>query len=88
MTLASSGLIAFASVLCGPSSCAEVAAFARAKECVFRCFLKLKHAMPSHDTFSEVIRVIDPKALDAVLGEVLADVAALLQGGDVIATRG
>lgn len=76
-------VIAFVSVLCGSSSCAEMAAFGRAKEHLFRDFLKLKHAIPSHDTFSDVFRMIDPKALDAAFGKVLADVAALLKDGDV-----
>ena len=81
-------VIAFVSVLCGSSSCAEMAAFGRAKESLFRDFLRLKHAIPSHDTFSEVFRMIDPKALDAAFGKVLADVAALLKDGDVIAIDG
>jgi len=81
-------VIAFVSVLCGAASCAEMAAFGRAKESIFRGFLKLKHAVPSHDTFSAVFRMIDPKALDAAFGQVLADVAALLREGDVIAIDG
>ncbi|WP_288960907.1 ISAs1 family transposase [uncultured Sulfitobacter sp.] len=81
-------VIAFVSVLCGATSCADMAAFGRAKESVFRDFLKLKHAVPSHDTFSAVFRMIDPKALDAAFGRVLADVAALLRDGDVIAVDG
>ena len=47
-------VIAFVSVLCGATSCADMAAFGRAKESVFRGFLKLKHAVPSHDTFSGI----------------------------------
>ena len=81
-------MIAFVAVLCGSTSCAEMSAFGRAKESLFRDFLKLKHAIPSHDTFSEVFRMIDPKALDAAFGKVLADVAALLREGDVIAIDG
>jgi len=81
-------VIAFVSVLCGSVSCAEMAAFGRAKESFFRDFLKLKHAIPSHDTFSEVFRMIDPRALDAAFGKVLAEVAALLREGDVIAIDG
>lgn len=81
-------VIAFVSVLCGSSSCAEMAAFGRAKEHIFKDFLKLKHAIPSHDTFTDVFRMIDPKALDAAFGKVLADVAALLKDGDVIAIDG
>lgn len=81
-------VIAFVSVLCGATSCAEMAAFGRAKESVFRGFLKLKHAIPSHDTFSSVFRMIDPKALDAAFGRVLAHITALLCTGDVIAIDG
>jgi predicted transposase YbfD/YdcC len=81
-------VIAFVSVLCGATSCAEMSAFGRAKENVFRSFLKLKHAIPSHDTFSLVLGMIDPKALDAAFGQVLADVSALLREGDVIAIDG
>jgi predicted transposase YbfD/YdcC len=65
-----------------------MAAFGRAKESVFRDFLKLKHAIPSHDTFSTVLGMIDPKALDAAFGRVLAEVTALLREGDVVATCG
>ena len=81
-------VIAFISVLCGATSCAEMAAFGRAKESFFRGFLKLKHAIPSHDTFSTVFHMIDPKALDAAFDKVLADVAALLRDDDVIAIDG
>jgi predicted transposase YbfD/YdcC len=48
----------------------------------------LKHAIPSHDTFSTVFRMIDPKAVAAAFGRVLGDVAALLQEGDVVAIDG
>jgi hypothetical protein len=56
-------VVGFVAVLCGATSCAEMADFGRAKEHVFRGFLKLKHSIPSHDTFSTVFRMIDPKAL-------------------------
>ena len=58
-------VIAFVAVLCGATGCAGMAMFGRAKESLFRDFLKLKHAIPSHDTFSTVFRMIDPKALSA-----------------------
>ena len=44
-------VVAFVAVLCGATSCAEMAAFGRSKERVFKDFLKLKHSIPSHDTF-------------------------------------
>ena len=81
-------VVAFVAVLCGATSCADMAAFGRAKERVFRDFLKLRHAIPSHDTFSAVFRMIDPKALDAAFGRVLAEIMARLAEGDVIAIDG
>ena len=81
-------VVGFVAVLCGATSCAEMADFGRAKEHVFRGFLKLKHSIPSHDTFSTVFRMIDPKALDAAFGRVLAQIALLLGDGDVIALDG
>lgn len=81
-------VIAFVAVLCGATTCAGMATFGRAKERLFRDFLDLKHAIPSHDTFSTVFRMLDPKALDAAFGKVLAEVAALLHDGDVIAIDG
>ena len=81
-------VVGFVAVLCGATSCAEMADFGRAKEHVFRGFLKLKHSIPSHDTFSTVFRMIDPKALDAAFGRVLAQIAVLLGDGDVIAIDG
>ena len=81
-------VVAFVAVLCGATSCAEMAAFGRAKERVFRDFLRLRHAVPSHDTFSAVFRMLDPKALDAAFGRVLSEIAGLLGEGDVIAIDG
>lgn len=81
-------VVGFVAVLCGATNCAEMADFGRAKEHVFRDFLKLRHSIPSHDTFSTVFRMIDPKALDAAFGRVLAQIAVLLGDGDVIAIDG
>jgi predicted transposase YbfD/YdcC len=81
-------VVGFVAVLCGATSCAEMADFGRVKEHVFRDFLKLRHSSPSHDTFSTVFRMIDPKALDAAFGRVLAQIAVLLGDGDVIAIDG
>ena len=51
-------VVAFVAVLCGATSCADMAAFGRAKERVFRDFLKLRYAIPSHDTFSAVFKPV------------------------------
>ena len=79
---------AFVFVLRSATSCLEMSAFGRAKAHIFRDFLKLRHAIPSHDTFSTVFRMIDPKALDTSFGQVFADVEALLADGDVVAIDG
>ena len=81
-------VVAFVAVLCGATSCAEMSSFGRAKTHIFREFLKLRHAIPSHDTFSTVFRMIDPGALDAAFGQVFADVEALMADGDVVAVDG
>src|SRR5215510_2829764 len=77
-------LIAFLAVLCGAQHCSEMAAFGRAK----LNFLKLKHGIPSHDTFSTVFRMLDPKALDAAFGRLTATLVAALAKGGVIAIDG
>ena len=66
-------VMGFVAVLCFAINCAGMAALGRAKEPVFSGFLKLRHAIPSHDTFSTVFRMIDPKALGAAFGRVLAE---------------
>ncbi len=79
---------ALVAVLCGASNCAEMAEFGRAKEHVFRGFLKTKHSIPSQDTVFTLLRMIDPKALDAAFGRVMAQIAVLPGNGDVIAIDG
>lgn len=58
--------IALAAVLCGAESCADMALFGQAKEGALRQVLRLAHGVPSHDTFSRVFRLLDPKAFETV----------------------
>jgi predicted transposase YbfD/YdcC len=81
-------MIAFVAVLCGAQGCAEMAEFGRVKIKFFKRFLKLKHGVPSHDTFSTVFRMIDPKALDAAFGQITARLVTALAKGGVIAIDG
>jgi len=57
--------------------------FGRTKLKFFKRFLKLKHGVPSHDTFSTVLRIIDPKALDAAFGSLTATLLAAFADGGV-----
>jgi predicted transposase YbfD/YdcC len=81
-------LIAFLAVLCGAQHCSEMAEFGRAKLKFLKRFLKLRHGIASHDTFSTVLRMLDPKALDAAFGRLSATLVAALAKGGVIAVDG
>lgn len=56
--------IALAATLCGAESCSDMADFGRSKEGLLRLFLRLEHGIPSHDTFSRVLRALDPEAFE------------------------
>jgi predicted transposase YbfD/YdcC len=81
-------IIAFVAVLCGATGCCEMAEFGRTKIRFLKRFLTLKHGVPSHDTFSTVLRMIDPKALDAAFGSLTATLMKALADGGVIAIDG
>lgn len=65
-----------------------MAEFGREKIKLLKRFLKLKHGIPSHDTFSTVLRMLDPKALDAAFSRITAGLVAALAKGGVIAIDG
>ena len=81
-------IIAFLAVLCGATSCAEMAEFGRVKLKFLKRFLKLRNGIASHDTFSNVFRMLDPKALDAAFGGLTAKLVATLGDNGVIAIDG
>lgn len=81
-------IIAFLAVLCGAQHCSEMAAFGRSKVKFLKRFLKLRHGVPSHDTFSTVLRMLDPMALDAAFGSLTARLVSALAEGGVIAIDG
>ena len=81
-------IIAFIAVLCGAQGCSEMAEFGRGKLKFFKRFLKLRHGVPSHDTFSTVLRMLDPESLDAAFGQITARLVAALAKGGVIAIDG
>jgi predicted transposase YbfD/YdcC len=60
------GMILFVSLsatLCGAKSCVDIADFAAGRADELREIVDLPHGPPSHDTFSRVFRLLDPKAL-------------------------
>ena len=71
-------VVGFVAALCGTIIGAGIADFGWAKEHVSTGFLRHRPWVPLCDTDPTVFRMIDPKALDAAFGRVLASVAALL----------
>jgi predicted transposase YbfD/YdcC len=60
-------VIALAATLAGAQTCTEFEFFGQGREKLLRRFLELRCGIPSHDTFSNVLRALDPKGLEAVL---------------------
>lgn len=60
-------VIALAATLAGAKTCTEFEFFGKGREELLRQFLQLRYGIPSHDTFSNVFRALDPKGLEAVL---------------------
>jgi predicted transposase YbfD/YdcC len=80
--------IAFVSILCGCKTCVEIVEFAEAKKRFFAKILSLKHGIPSHDTFSSVFRILDPKALDEAFRKFMAAFGTALAERGIIAIDG
>jgi predicted transposase YbfD/YdcC len=57
--------VALAAVLCGATSCTDMALFAEGRLDLLRQFVPLGHGAPSHDTFSRVLGAVDPVAFQA-----------------------
>lgn len=58
-------MIALCTMLCGGEDCSELALFGEAKEPFLRQFLRLRHGIPSDDTFSRLFRWLDPVRFQA-----------------------
>lgn len=73
-------VIALCTMLCGGEDCTDMALFGRAKEPFLRQFLRLRHGIPSHDTFSRVFRLLDPVAFHACFLRFMQRFAEKTQG--------
>lgn len=80
--------IALAAVLCGAENCSDMADFARSREGLLREVLKLQYGPPSHDTFSRVFRLLDPKGFASVFYRFAEGFASQAQQENVIAFDG
>jgi predicted transposase YbfD/YdcC len=73
-------MIALCTMLCGGEDCSDMALFGQAKEPFLRQFLRLRHGIPSHDTFSRVFRLLDPVAFAACFTQFMQRFSETLQG--------
>jgi predicted transposase YbfD/YdcC len=83
--------IALLATLCGAANCSDMALFARTKEGFLRSVLALEFGPPSHDTFSRVFRMLDPKAFEKAFQRFMKAFSAQLKlqrGKGVIAIDG
>lgn len=65
-------VLALAATLCGAKSCVEIAEFVEGREEDLKEIVSLRHGCPSHDTFSRVLRLIDPVELERAFTAFLA----------------
>ena len=54
--------IALCTVISGGQTCTDMELFGHAKQDLLQSFLKLENGIPSHDTFSRVLGMLDPEA--------------------------
>jgi predicted transposase YbfD/YdcC len=80
--------IALLATLGGATSCSEIALFGREKEALLRTILVLEHGIPSHDTFSRIFRLLDPKSFEAAFRRFTKAFAAVTQIKGVVALDG
>jgi predicted transposase YbfD/YdcC len=77
--------IALLATLCGATTCTDMALFARMKAYLWHDVLVLKHGPPSHDTFSRVFRMLDPKAFEKAFRRFMT---AFAEGANIKPPRG
>lgn len=75
--------IVFLATLCGATSCSDMEEFGLSKEPLLRQILTLEHGIPSHDTFSRVFRMLDPKAFETAFQEFTAAFGAAAKMGRI-----
>lgn len=88
--LASILFIAVAATLCGEKTCVDFADFAEAHFETLHEIVALPHGPPSHDTFSRILRVLDPDELAVALNRFVSTMrrALGLRGPRTVAIDG
>ena len=79
-------VIAFCTMLSGGETCTDMELFGHAKRELLESFLSLDHGVPSHDTFSRTLGMLDPVAFEQWFVGFMEDFAAA--GPGLIAVDG
>lgn len=64
--------VALAAVLCGAKGSTDMADFGRRKIELLRRFVPLRNGVPSHDVFSDVFRILEPKSFEQMFRQFVA----------------
>ncbi len=79
-------VMAICAVLCGADDWVEVADWCEDEEGWLKGFLDLPHGTPSHDTFGDVFRVLDPDVFESCFREWIGGLVGVVK--DIIALDG
>ena len=79
-------VMAICAVLCGADDWVEVADWCEDEEEWLKGFLDLPHGTPSHDTFGDVFRVLDPDVFESCFREWIGGLVGVVK--DIIALDG
>jgi predicted transposase YbfD/YdcC len=79
-------VMAICAVLCGADDWVEVADWCEDEEAWLQGFLDLPHGTPSHDTFGDVFRVLDPDVFESCFREWIGGLLGVVK--DIVALDG
>ena len=75
-------VIALCTVIRGGQTCSDMELYDHAKRDLLQSFLRLENGIPSHDTFSRVLRMLDPEAFGqwflGFMGRFAEDIAGVV----------
>jgi predicted transposase YbfD/YdcC len=67
--------VALAATLCGAEGPSDMERFGKSKEGLLRQILRLRHGIPSHDTFGRVFQALDPRGFEQAFRRFMAGFA-------------
>ena len=81
-------VVSICAVISGADTFVEVEAWGKAKLDWLRCYLRLEHGIPSHDTFCRVFAAIDADQFGAAFQRWVGAVLPVVANGEVVSIDG